>query len=158
MRSGAFKRSKLKHIEYICSSCDACKHNMSNVYFSYSAVAAQRWEELSYKFHTLKAALEWLERPAFPSFERFFVPGRLSESYWDSIDIIRLASTNISMLAQANMLAREEDNQKRINEAFYQRAAEWDDVSWNRRCNTMQPMLAVTLAMGTRTRLGDEDA
>ena len=51
------------------------------------------------------------------------------------------------------MLAREEAadmqvNQERMQEAFYRRA----------RCNTMPPMLAVTLAMGTRTRLGDEDA
>ena len=138
---------------------------MSNVYFSYSAVAAQQWKELSCKFHTLKAALQWLERPSFPSFERFSVP-RLSESDWDSIAIIGLASTNIRMLAQANMLAlkkeakmhckmlaREEAadmqvNQERMQEAFYRRA----------RCNTMPPMLAVTLAMGTRTRLGDEDA
>ena len=65
-------------------------------------VAAQRWEELSYKFQTLRAALkwldlEWLERPSCQSGD----PYRLSESDWDAIDVIRLASTNISMLAQA---------------------------------------------------------
>ena len=54
---------------------------------------------------------------------------------------------------QCKMLAREEAadmqvNQERMQEAFYRRA----------RCHTMPPMLAVTLAMGTRTRLGDEDA
>ena len=121
---------------------------MSNVYFSYSAVAAQRWEELSYKFHTLKAALEWLERPAFPSFERFFVP-RLSESDWDSIAIIGLASTNIRMLAQANMLALEEEAKMHCKMLAREEAADMQvnqermQEAWNRR---------------TRTRLGDEDA
>ena len=60
-------------------------------------VAAQRWEELSYKFQTLRAALEWLERPSC----QWGNPYRLSESDWDAIDVIRLAATNISMLAQA---------------------------------------------------------
>ena len=60
-------------------------------------VAAQRWEELSYKFQTLRAALEWLERPSC----QWGNPYQLFESDLDAIDVIRLASTNISMLAQA---------------------------------------------------------
>ena len=136
---------------------------MSNVYLSYSAVVVQRWEELSCKFQTLKASLQWLERPSFPSFERFSVP-RLSESDWDSIGIIGVASTNIRMLVQANrraleeeakmhckMLAREEAaemevNQKRMQEAFYR--------------NTMPLMLApeVFISYNWGARLGDEDA
>ena len=140
-------------------------HNMSNVYLSYSAVVVQRWEELSCKFQTLKAALQWLERPSFPSFERFSVPRLLSESAWDSVAIIGKASTNIRMLVQANrraleeevhmhckMLAREEAadmqvNQERMQEAFYR--------------NTMPLMLAPEVFISYNwgaTRLGDEDA
>ena len=143
---------------------------MSNVYLSYSAVVVQRWEELSCKFQTLKASLQYLEVDTEKKIaQRFSVPRGLSEEEWDSVATIGMASTNIRMLVQANrraleeeahmhctMLAREEAadmqvNQERMQEAFYRRA----------RCNTMPLMLAPEVFISYNwgvTRLGDEDA
>ena len=125
-------------------------------------VVVQRWEELSCKFQTLKASLQYLEVDTEKKIaQRFSVPRGLSEEEWDSVRTIGMASTNIRMLVQANrraleeeahmhctMLARDEAadmqvNQERMQEAFY-------------RITMFAPEVFISYNWGAR--LGDEDA